>query len=216
MKDTGSGIPTEILPKIFDPFFTTKGTGKGTGLGLAVVHGILQRHQGVINVESKIGEGTTFHIFFKPSYHNEKREILKNGKNSIQGTGTLFLIDDEEILLKSNASLLEQLGYTVFTAIDGFKAIELYQSRWSEIDLILMDMVMPGLDGKETFQIIRSINPEAKILFVSGYANPERFQWVLEHGAVGLVSKPFDMSELSQKIHLILNNKIEWSNINSN
>ncbi|MCX7984983.1 MAG: ATP-binding protein [Bacteroidetes bacterium] len=198
IEDTGTGIPPEILPKIFEPFFTTKPVGKGTGLGLAVVYGIVTRHKGHIEVMSTVGKGTTFTIYL-PAYERKgERNTVQTKKAEInKGTGTILLVDDEDMVLQVTRDLLQSQGYTVLSARNGTEAIELYRQHASTIDLVILDMVMPGKNGKDTFYDLRNINRTVKVLIVTGYVNEDATQSVLRDGALAIVQKPIDYAEFS-------------------
>ncbi len=205
VRDTGCGIKREYLQRIFDPFFTTKKVGKGTGLGLSVVHGIVQRHSGTIQVYSEVGKGTVFHIYLKPSDKSEAtfEKTFARGQ-MIKGSGTILLVDDEEMLLEPNAELLDVMGYRVLIADSGSSAVDLYRANHAEIDLVLLDMAMPGMDGRQTFRELKLIDPTVKVLFASGFTDNDKFNNVIEEGALGLIRKPFNAHDLSEKINSIL------------
>ena len=208
VQDTGEGIAEENLPKIFDPFFTTKDIGKGTGLGLSVVYGIIKKHSGNVTVYSEPGKGTTFCIYFAPSEGQVQFEAVKKDATHRKGSGTILIIDDEEMLLDINASCLRELGYTVITAVDGDDGLRIYREAWGSIDIVLLDMMMPRMNGSETFARLRKINPAVKVFFISGYTDEEKFRSVIEEGALGLIRKPFDLPTLSQKINDVISEKM--------
>ena len=197
--DTGHGMPPETLERIFEPFFTTKEVGKGTGLGLAAVYGAIKSHQGAIHVYSEQGEGTIFRIYLPvdkslaPITHSLAGEI-------VQGTGTILLVDDEQILRKMGMSLLHDLGYQVILAEDGPEALEIYTERSGEIDLIVLDMVMPKMTGRQVFTQMQEINPAAKVLFSSGFSREGSIDDLLKQGARGFIQKPYRRAEFSQHI----------------
>jgi signal transduction histidine kinase/ActR/RegA family two-component response regulator len=205
VQDTGCGIPKEHLSKIFDPFFSTKDIGKGTGLGLSVVYGIIKKHKGHVNVYSQIGVGTSFSIYFKPihSSNDVNPESLSRVKRET-GSGTVLMIDDEEMLLDIHSESLKELGYDVIVASGGVQGIELYRQHVKDIDIVLLDMMMPELDGKETFRRLKDINGNVKVLFISGYTDEERFKNIMTEGALGLIRKPFDTAVLSRKIKEVI------------
>ncbi len=208
VRDTGSGIKHEDLQRIFDPFFTTKKVGKGTGLGLSVVHGIVQRHGGAIQVYSEVGSGTVFHIYLKPSDKSEATiERAFAHRQIIRGSGTILLVDDEEMLLEPNAELLDGMGYHVLVAESGIQAVDIYRAKHAEINMVLLDMAMPGMDGRQTFRELKAIDHTVKVLFASGFTDNEKFKDVIEEGALGLIRKPFNAHDLSGKIYSILQGK---------
>ena len=208
IKDSGTGIPSEVLPKIFEPFFTTKPVGKGTGLGLSVAYGIMQRHGGQITVASEVGKGTTFSIYFrslvkKPYIRQEEIQMAP----AISGEGTILLVDDEDLVLFINGEFIESLGYHVLRAASGEEAIHIYEAQDQKIDLVILDMLMPGKSGQETFRDLQAINPDVKVIIATGYTDETATRAVLQDGASGFIRKPFDHTEFSQLIQQVLSNQ---------
>ncbi len=201
--DAGIGMSKETMERIFEPFFTTKETGRGTGLGLASVYGIIRGHGGYIDVESKKGQGATFSIYL-PASEKKVRKAVKTHKEFIEGSGTVFIVDDEEIILETGKSLLEAVGYRVFTAINGQEAIEVYKKNRDEIDIVLLDMVMPNMGGGEVYDRLKEISPDIKVILSSGYSVDGQATEILRRGCDGFIQKPFNVSELSIKIEEIL------------
>jgi two-component system, cell cycle sensor histidine kinase and response regulator CckA len=201
--DTGIGIDAKTLQRIFDPFFTTKEKGRGTGLGLASAYGIIKNHGGIINAHSEIGYGTTFNIYLplcEESVANKlsSEEIIKNGSE------TILLVDDEDMIIEVGQALLQRLGYRVIAAKSGKEAIDIVHHSASHIDLVILDMVMPGLDGGKTFDSIRGIRPDMPVMLCSGYAINERTNNIMRKGCNGFIQKPFSASKISQKIRFVL------------
>jgi len=201
--DTGIGMDKETMERIFDPFFTTKEMGRGTGLGLASAYGIIKGHGGYIDVESKKGRGTTFSIFF-PASEKRGRIAVKAAEQFIKGTGTILLVDDEEVILELGQELLEAMGYRVLIAKDGKGAIEVYKRNRDDIDIVLLDMVMPNMGGGEAYDRMKEINPDIKVLLSSGYGINGQATEILERGCDGFIQKPFSVMDLSQKLRQIL------------
>lgn len=202
--DTGAGIPPEIIPRIFDPFFTTKPTGKGTGLGLATVYGIVTQHSGMIQVYSETGKGTTFKIYF-PIVERKAVEIEVDHHEPVSGgtEGVLFVEDNPE-LMSLGKKLLTTAGYRVFSAVNGEEAVQLLDFHNSQIDLAVLDIIMPRMGGKEVHAFIQSRYPRIKVLFTSGYtANVVHTDFVLKDG-FHLLMKPFSRDSLLAKIREIL------------
>jgi signal transduction histidine kinase/ActR/RegA family two-component response regulator len=204
--DTGIGMDKEIVERIFDPFFTTKAMGRGTGLGLASAYGIIKGHGGYIDVESKKGQGTAFSIYL-PASEKELQGVVKTAEEVIKGTGTVLLVDDEEVILEVGKDLLEAMGYTVLEASGGREAVEIYKDNKDKIDLIILDMVMPRMSGGEAYDRIKEINPKVKVLLSSGYSIDGQAEGILARGCDAFVQKPFGMRELSQRIREILEKK---------
>jgi PAS domain S-box-containing protein len=202
--DTGIGIDKETRERIFEPFFTTKEMGRGTGLGLASVYGVIKNHGGYINVYSEIDQGTTFSIYLPASRKKIQKEIEKTVPTVTMGTGTILLIDDEEMIIKVGEELLQELGYEVLSARSGHEAIELYQKNADKIDLVIMDMIMPGMGGGETFDRLKRINRDIKVLLSSGYSINGQASKILERGCDGFIQKPFNLIQLSDKIQGII------------
>ena len=201
--DTGVGIDKDTQKRIFEPFFTTKEMGRGTGLGLASVYGIIKSHGGYINVYSELGQGTTFTIYL-PASGKDAVEDAEVTVDIIMGSGTILLIDDEIMILKVGRELLEELGYTVFSAMNGQEAVKIYQKNQAKIDMIIMDMIMPGMSGSETFDRLKEINQDVKILLSSGYSVDGQASKILRRGCDGFIQKPFNMNLLAEKIHKIM------------
>ena len=206
VRDTGTGMDRKTMERIFEPFFTTKGLAKGTGLGLASVYGMVKAHGGYIDVESKKGLGTTFSIYLPASEKQIPEKKVTQGKIE-KGHETLLLVDDEEMILEVSREILETLGYTVIQAQGGNEAIDLYRAHKDNIDMVILDMIMPDMGGGETYDQLKAINPELKALLSSGYSIDGQAKEILERGCDGFIQKPFNMKELSGKIREILDKK---------
>jgi two-component system, cell cycle sensor histidine kinase and response regulator CckA len=204
--DTGTGMDHITKARVFDPFFTTKSKGRGTGLGLASAYGIIQNHGGLIRVYSEPGQGTTFTIYLPASDKAVEPEIVTSAQ-LIEGNGSILLVDDEEMVLEVACKMLERLGYHVLAVGSGRQAVEIIGRQDKEIDLIILDMVMPEMGGSETFDRIRQIDPAATVLLSSGYSMNGQALDILRRGCSGFIQKPFSLSELSQKIKEVLDLK---------
>jgi len=203
VSDTGVGMDEKTKDRIFEPFFTTKEMGRGTGLGLASTYGIIKGHGGFIDVESQPGQGATFSICLPASSRKISRPY-SGREGIIRGQGTVLLIDDEDMVLEVGRALLETMGYRVVTAKDGEEAIRLYESQGSGIDLVLLDVVMPGLGGGEVFDRLKSMNPDMKCLLLSGYSIDGEATEIIRRGCDGFIQKPFKLRDLSRSIREIL------------
>jgi PAS domain S-box-containing protein len=201
--DSGTGIDNQTLERIFDPFFTTKGMGRGTGLGLASVYGIIKSHDGYIDVTSEKGHGTTFTIFL-PASEKDVEGTADTAAKLIKGSGTLLVVDDEELVLKVGVNMLEKLGYTVLGAKNGTEAVDIFKANKDKIQMVILDIIMPDMGGGEVYDKIKAINPEVKVLLSSGYSVDGQAIELLERGCDGFMQKPFTMEELSGKITQIM------------
>ena len=204
--DTGTGMDEKTLKRIFEPFFTTREMGRGTGLGLATVYGIIKGHKGMINVYSEPGHGTTFTIYLPASEKEALTEKTATGTIT-KGTETILLVDDEPLVLEVNKNLLEYMGYRVYAAGSGQEAIAVYMEKRNEIDLVILDMILPGMSGGETFDRLKEIDPAIRVLLCSGYSIEGEAQQIMDRGCNGFIQKPFQLKNLSQKVREILDGK---------
>ena len=201
--DTGLGMDDDTKKRIFDPFFTTKEMGRGAGLGLASVYGIIKNHGGIINVYSEKAEGTTFNIYL-PASEKEIKEERKVAEELLKGIETVLLVDDEDIIIDVGSEMLKSLDYEVLIAGDAKEAIRLYNENKEKIDMVILDMIMPDMGGGEAYDRLKEINPNIKVLLSSGYSINSHATDILERGCDGFIQKPFNMRQLSQKIREIL------------
>jgi CheY-like chemotaxis protein len=206
VKDTGCGIPPENLARIFEPFFTTKEPGKGTGLGLATVFGIVKQHEGAIRVESEVGRGTTFQVYL-PAINVASAMLTETPAESTPpgGTETILLVEDETTLRVLTRATLEKAGYTVLEAADGVEGLRLWEQNQARLQLLLTDVVMPGgMSGRELARHIRNYQPQLRVLLTSGY-NTEMagLEFVPAHGE-GFILKPFSPQQLLGKVRQLL------------
>jgi len=202
--DTGIGMDETVLPKVFDPFFTTREVGQGTGLGLASAYGIIKNHNGFINVYSEKGIGSTFSIYL-PATDMHVVDTIKPQDKIRKGTGTILFIDDEDRILKIGQEMLKALGFNVLLAINGEEGIQSYQYNNKNIDLVILDMILPGMDGSEIYEQLKDINPDVKVLLSSGYSQNGQAAEILDKGCNGFIQKPFTLEQISEKIYDILN-----------
>ena len=205
VSDDGMGMDKEVLEHLFEPFFTTKEVGKGTGLGLATVYGIVKQNDGFINVYSEPGMGTIFKIFFPRTYGDVSEvQLLQTEKQDLQGTETVLLVEDEESILVLAKTVLEWHGYTVLATNDPTAALSLAQSHQDRIDLLITDVVMPGMNGRELNEKLVACNPALKCIFMSGYtASVIAHHGILDEG-IHFLAKPFTVNALAEKVREVL------------
>lgn len=199
VSDTGVGMTKNVMEHIFEPFFTTKEVGKGTGLGLAAVYGAVRSHHGELHVQTELGVGSVFKLFL-PMIEEETVQTAVIKEETVPGTGGILLVDDEEILREVGRELLENLGYMVYIAENGVQALEVFSAHRSEISLVVLDMIMPKMGGKETFMRLREENPDIKVMFCSGFHKDWTEDELLNLGACGFIQKPYNRSELSHAV----------------
>ncbi len=224
--DTGHGMDEETIKHIFEPFFTTKSTGKGTGLGMSIVYGIVQDAGGYITCYSKVGIGTTFRIYFPATEKSPMTEtnttisekttppaILNQNNDepefdsNLEGTETILLVDDEERIRSLGVMLLSQYGYTVLTAKDGIEALAVYQAKKDTIDLVIIDLIMPEMDGRKCFSKLKKIDPKIKVIMSSGYAvSPKEIK---QEGVKAFIDKPYEIQTMLETIRETINGGAE-------
>ena len=196
--DTGVGMDSDTQKRVFEPFFTTKEKGRGTGLGLASAYGIIKNHGGFINVLSEKGKGTSF-IAYLPASTKPAPFDRKVPNAVVKGSGTILLVDDEQMILDVGAQMLENLGYEVLTAPNGKEAVTIFECNQDRIVLVILDMIMPVMGGSETFDMLKSMQPSLKVLLSSGYAVDGQASDILNRGCNGFIQKPFNLETLSRK-----------------
>jgi PAS domain S-box-containing protein len=201
--DTGLGMDENIQKRIFEPFFTTKEMGRGTGLGLATVYGIIKNHGGFIEVNSRKGEGTTFNIYL-PATEVEVVEEKRADEKLVRGSETVLFVDDEDLIIDVGEQILKRMGYTVFVARSGREALEIFSKKKDDIDMVILDMIMPDMSGGEAYDRLCEIHPHIKVLLSSGYSLRGQARNILARGCKGFIQKPFNMRELSHKLREVL------------
>lgn len=207
--DHGVGIEEDLQQRIFEPFVTTKERGKATGLNLAAAYSIIRNHEGSIQFRSVKGQGTTFDIYL-PAWagnHSSPLEIVLENKSPAEispGKETVLLVDDEDTIIDVIGMALKMIGYTVLVAKKGEEAIEIYRQHKEGIALVILDMLLPGMDGGKAFDLLKAINPQVKVLLSSGFSYNEEAAQIIARGCSGFIQKPFGIKELSQKIRELL------------
>ena len=202
--DNGIGIAQEDLDKIFDPFFTTKEVGKGSGLGLAMVYGIVQNSRGYVYVESDLDKGTVFDLLFKVAKDKDRRQSLRRLTPGLAGEETVLLVDDEPMVRDLGNEILCSYGYQVVLACDGLEALEIYESRGADIDLVVLDLLMPKLGGKDTLTGLRRLDPAIKVIICSGYGSRKNGLQQMMASGINVVQKPFKPEELVSTVRQVL------------
>jgi CheY-like chemotaxis protein len=206
-EDTGCGISRENQEKIFEPFFTTK-EEEGTGMGLATVYGIVINHGGWIDVSSRPGDGSVFTVYLPidtSSTDNEEDEQVTEEPVARVSGRTILVVDDEYMVITTLMELLKELGYNVVTAPGGERAIQLFSRDPSQFDAVILDLSMPGMDGKECFEKLERLDPEVKVILATGFSKDGRVQELLDMGVMGFLQKPFRMKELAELLERIMN-----------
>ncbi len=206
IRDTGAGMDKETMTRIFEPFFTTKRLAEGTGLGLTSVYDTIKGHGGYIDVSSEKDNGTTFSIYLPPAEEKVKgeKEHLYELK---KGNGIILFVDDEDMVLNVGEKMLIKMGYNVLSSNNGHEALNLYRENQGKIDMVILDMVMPDMGGGETYDRLKEINPDIKVLLSSGYSINGQATEILKRGCNSFIQKPVNMIDLSQKIREILDKK---------
>ncbi|MBN2801737.1 MAG: response regulator [Deltaproteobacteria bacterium] len=213
ISDTGSGIPAHLRKKIFEPFFTTKSKGKGTGLGLSMAYGTIKKHDGDIYIDDGYSGGTSFVIDLPELNNIRPSEFIKSTleiDNFIKqntNSGKIMLVDDEDLFRTSAKRILQKLGYKVITFPNGKMACDAFKICKDEIDVVILDMIMPVMGGRETFFKLKEIRDDISILISSGYTEEENIRDIIDNGASGFISKPFDMKSLSEALSKIFSFK---------
>ncbi len=205
ISDTGTGMASEVIDKIFEPFYTTKKKGKGTGLGLSTVYRIIKNHKGHISVYSEVDKGTVFKIYLPVSGANViNEESKKDSESLIKGNEKILLVDDDLSILEIMKIQLEELGYTAITVDNGTDAVKYFEDKKENIDLILLDLIIPGISGKKTFSRIKELKPDAKIIVLSGFSKNKKVSKMIEKGAADFIQKPFKLYDFSNTIRKVL------------
>ncbi|MBI3952067.1 MAG: PAS domain S-box protein [Acidobacteria bacterium] len=203
VSDTGIGIAPQDLPRIFDPFFSTKEVNKGTGLGLSTAYGIVKSHRGFIQVESQPRQGTRFSIYF-PATQKSISVPPPVAAKPTHGRETILVVDDEAIVRQLAKTILERKGYTVLTADGGYEALQIYKQKGNEIDLVILDLTMPKMNGRVCYQELRQLDPNVKVMLSSGYSADDAVQDLLDEGMIGFMQKPYRVEDLTRAVRQML------------
>jgi PAS domain S-box-containing protein len=203
IRDTGRGMDETTMQRIFEPFFTTKEIGTGTGLGLASAFGIIKNHNGYIDVHSKPEQGAVFSIYL-PATDERVREYEAKAVEMVPGTETVLLVDDEKSILEACTSMLERMGYRVIVARGGSEAVAIYRKHQAEIDLVILDIIMPDMSGGEVFDHLLKVNPEVRVLLSSGYSIEDQAVEIMGRGCDGFIQKPYQLEQLHRNIREIM------------
>ncbi|WP_051309958.1 cache domain-containing protein [Desulfogranum japonicum] len=198
IRDTGCGISKEHIKHIFEPFFTTREADKGTGLGLAAVYGAVQQHNGAIRVQSEPGQGTEFTLLFPVTEASPEKE--KAQANTVEGSGCILIVDDEQVVRMTVRMMLEEFGYTTLEAKNGQHGLEIYQQNQEKIDLVILDMIMPVMDGTECFLALKRIAPDLPIIISSGFTRDADLNTLKKHGLETIIRKPYNAEDLSRAV----------------
>lgn len=204
LEDNGIGMTKEVMSRIFEPFYTTKREQKGTGLGLAMVYGIVKNHGGYIDVDSKPNQGTCFSIYLPATTRSIDEKHIPESPSAGGGHETILVAEDEEVIRDLLTEMLSDEGYNVLVAEDGKKALDIYSKKSKDVDLVILDMIMPEVNGIEAFRKMKQLDPKVKILLSSGYTQESEAQSILNEGALGFIQKPYAVNELLSKIRSIL------------
>jgi CheY-like chemotaxis protein len=204
LADTGMGMDPATMERIFDPFFTTKAMGRGTGLGLASAYGIVSNHGGVIAVSSRKGDGTTFQVYLRASAKPSLGTAARIPPSTQVGCETILLVDDDPLILEVGQAMLNRLGYCVQVARGGQEALAAYRTQGDQIDLVILDMIMPDMGGGKTYDQLKAMRPDIKVLLSSGYSIDGQAATIMNRGCSGFIQKPFDLQTFSDKIRSIL------------
>jgi len=204
ISDTGAGMSAEIQQHLFEPFFSTKAPGQGTGLGLASVYGTIRQHGGGIEVDSGVGRGTTFRVYLPTTVASVQQPFVEPLAPKLKSAANILVVDDEKLVATLVADTLADFGHDVVCKEDGLAGLKHYRTHWQAIDLVILDMNMPNMNGPETFAAMRAINPQAKVMVISGYSEDGGVDQLLKNGAMGFIAKPFRTAALEHEVLRIL------------
>ena len=198
--DTGIGIPEDVRDHVFEPFFTTKGRSEGTGMGLAMVYGIVKNHAGAIRVQSEVGVGTRFEVYLPVAEGGAVSGEASQTKKPVHGRERILFVDDEDVVRAATAKMLASLGYAVVCVGNGEEAVDYFREHVEDVDLVILDITMPGMDGGDCFRALRKIAPGVQAVLTSGHALDGTAQGLLDEGMLGFVQKPYLTAQLSEAV----------------
>ena len=204
VSDTGHGMEKAAIEHIFEPFYTTKEMGRGTGLGLAMVYGIVKQHDGHITCYSELGHGTIFNVYFPAIERQLEPDLEESSVMPAFGTETILLVDDEEFVRDLGSRILSKAGYNVLTATNGREALDIFEKERTRIALVILDLIMPEIGGKECLEELRRIDPQLKVLIASGLSDAASVRESIRIGAKGFMYKPFKSRELLRQVRKVL------------
>lgn len=207
IKDTGIGMDSSTQSQIFNPFFTTKEKGEGTGLGLSMVYNIIKEHKGFIDVYSEVGTGSTFNIFLPASKKDATDANNKSEINFPTGRGMILVIDDEEAIRLTTKEMLSDCGYDAILAPNGLEAVSIFKKSYNEIKLVILDLSMPIMSGKETYIKLKEINQNVKVLLASGFLRDDRVENLMQLGVNSFIQKPYTLQKLTREVHRLIYEK---------
>ena len=216
VSDTGTGMDEATRKRIFEPFFTTKKVGEGTGLGLAGAYGCVKNHHGIIDVSSEVAQGSTFRILLPPAELHEGTYASCDEQKQVPDAKHILLIDDEVMVRNYGSRVLRTLGYRVSLCSDGQEAVAFYREHYRDVDLVILDLVMPRMDGEEAFQKMKMINPEIRTILASGYGENEKIEAMRRDGVLEFLNKPFQIDELSKYLTRYLEDAPVSRNLSEN
>jgi CheY-like chemotaxis protein len=206
VRDNGSGMTADVRAHIFEPFFTTKERAKGTGLGLSVVYGVVNNHRGFVQVESALGRGTTFNVYLPVAGQPEQigDAVTSHRLDGVRHAQTILLVEDEEMLRDLAVHILEGEGYHVLSARDGVEAVQTFEAKRDEIGLVVCDLGLPKLGGRDVFMKMKELKPSVRAIVASGYLEPAMRSEILKAGVIDTIQKPYDFQDLLKRIREVL------------
>jgi CheY-like chemotaxis protein len=205
--DNGIGMDENTRQKIFEPFFTTKPIGKGTGLGLSIVYGIVKAHRGFINVYSEPSRGTTFRVYFPSTDRSPVESVPQALRDLPRGNETVLLIDDELTLLDLTGELLQSLGYKVIGAEGALEGIRVFKEKHTDVDLVILDMLMPEMTGNEVYPVLKNIDSKVAVLLATGLSVGEKVDEMISQGVNDIIAKPYSVSDLAMHVRKVIDSR---------